>query len=569
MTKESISDVCQGFIAEDNKSGFSLYKISGWDFESLLDGFSKGIDKIRTTHQPAIFHIVDMTQPQGHSTSGSHERYKSKERMQFETDYDCILRFKNWIIESQIADINELESIEQTALSDVERAQQAAWQQYLSPIESDRNSLVELLTQVQELNQTDFIPQEIESLKSTPALFRRTVASCARRVRMKMRAKGLDYQTLESFIQKYQATNQTRYSKYWINEGPSSALNVEEVPAVFSGKKIPGAEVINEYFHTLFAKDPRVFAIGEDIGQLGGVNQAFKGIQEKFGEIRITDTGIREASIFGQGLGCAMRGLRPIVDIQYLDYLLYCYQLLSDDLASLHYRTAGGQIAPCIIRTKGHRLEGIWHTGSPLGMLIHGVRGVHVCVPRDMVKAAGMYNTLLKSNDPAVVIEVLNGYRLREPLPENLGDFTVPLGMPEVLKAGSDITLVTYGACVRIATEAAEQLDQLGISVEIIDVQTLLPFDRNNVIGASVEKTGALLVVDEDVPGGASAYIMQNILETQHAYDCLDAAPKTLTAQNHRGAYASDGDYWAKPNSDDIVEISYKIMHERAPYRWN
>jgi pyruvate/2-oxoglutarate/acetoin dehydrogenase E1 component len=375
---------------------------------------------------------------------------------------------------------------------------------------------------------------------------------------------------LIDFIESYQQENHERYTKWLHSETERSPLQVAEVKAVFGGKpeQIPGNEVIQKCFDALMGRDPRVFIIGEDVGVLGDVNQNFKGLQEKYGEVRITDTGIREATILGQGIGAAMRGLRPVVDIQYLDYLLYCFQLLSDDLATVHYRSAGGQIAPCIVRTKGHRLEGIWHTGSPMGTIINGLRGIHVCVPRNMVQAAGMYNTLFQGDDPALVIEVLNGYRLREKVPANLDTFTVPLGVPEVVRTGDDVTVVTYGPSVRMAEEAAQLLETMGVSVEVVDVQTLLPFDVMNRIGASVETTNAVLFLDEDVPGGAAAYMMQQVLEGQSAYDCLDAAPRTLTAKANRSAYASDADYWCKPSVEDIVETLYAMMRERDPTRY-
>jgi pyruvate/2-oxoglutarate/acetoin dehydrogenase E1 component/TPP-dependent pyruvate/acetoin dehydrogenase alpha subunit len=578
MTKESISEITKGFQDEHGKGagglpGIDIHKIPGWDYAALCEAYAKGIDKVRREHTPALFHIYDLTQPQGHSTSGSHERYKKPERMAFEEREDCLRRMRDWMVSTGAASSEELSTIETECLADVERQRQAAWRDFMGPIEADRDRLIGIYEALLAEGPGDpkAVEAQIGALKKAPALMRRTVMSSARRTLLAQRGQdGAARKQLVQFVDAYGKDNRDRFSKWLLSETERSPLAVKEVKAVYDAnpEQVPGSDVIAMHFDSLMERDPRVFIIGEDVGQLGGVNQEFKGLQEKYGEIRISDTGIREATILGQGIGAAMRGLRPVVDIQYLDYLLYCFQGMSDDLATLHYRSAGGQIAPVLIRTKGHRLEGIWHTGSPMGTIIHGVRGIHVCVPRNMVQAVGLYNTLFQGDDPALVIEVLNGYRLREAVPSNLSEFTIPLGVPEVVLPGKDVTVVTYGACVRIAEEAAKLLADIGVTIEIVDVRTLLPFDRFHVIGASVEKTNAVIFFDEDVPGGAAAYMMQQVLEGQGAYECLDAKPRTLTAEPHRSAYASDGDYWCKPSTEDLVEAVYDMMRERDPSRF-
>jgi len=569
MTKESVSETIKGFQYEKGKGGIDIYVVKGWDYPALVEAYAKGIERVRREHIPALFHITDLTQPQGHSTSGSHERYKSPERMAFEETEDCLKKMKTWMIDTGISTEKNLEAIEAESLAEVERQRDEAWQEYLQPLDDDRKKLIAVFESMKEaLNKQEVIDAAITSLKKAPTLMRRVVAASARQTLMKLRDEPQSARkSLIEFIDEYQVVNQSRYSKWYMSETERSALNVKPIKSVYSEKPemIPGNEVIQRCFDNLMGSDPRLFIIGEDVGVLGDVNQNFKGLQEKYGEIRITDTGIREATILGQGIGAAIRGLRPVVDIQYLDYLLYCFQLLSDDLATLHYRSAGGQIAPVIVRTKGHRLEGVWHTGSPMGMIINGIRGMHVCVPRNMVQAVGFYNTLFAADEPALVIEVLNGYRVKEAVPTNLDKFKLELGVPEVLIEGSDITIVSYGACIRVAEEAAKFLKQFDINVELIDVQTLLPFDRYNIIGASVEKTNAVIFFDEDVPGGCAAYMMQKVLEEQNVYEYLDAPPKTLTAKPHRSAYASDGDYWSKPSVEDLVEEIYETMRERSP----
>lgn len=569
MCKESISKAAQGFQQDGSLHGIDIYVVPGWDYPSLVETYTKGVEKVRSHHIPAMFHITELTQPQGHSTSGSHERYKTPERLKFEETQDGLRLMRAYILDLKLATETELSQLEKEASDEVNQARDQALEEFLAPIHADRSRLLDILTRLNDHPDiSGLLAESMTQLQKAPSLLRRTVAQAARRAAILTKnLQREDRQALVNFIQSYQEENRDRFSRWSLSETHRSPLNVNHVPALYGEKpaQIPGNEIIQKCFDALMARDPRVFIIGEDVGVLGDVNQNFKGLQEKFGESRITDTGIREATILGQGIGAAMRGLRPVVDIQYLDYLLYCFQLLSDDVATLHYRSAGGQIAPVIVRTKGHRLEGIWHTGSPMGTIVHGLRGMHVCVPRNMVQAAGMYNTLFRGDDPALVIEVLSGYRLREALPENIDHFTVPLGMPEILIPGEDVTIVTYGACVRIAEEAAKFLDTLGIKVELIDVQTLLPFDINHSILASIRKTNAVLFLDEDVPGGATAYMLQQVLETQGAYDELDAPPRTLTATAHRSPYGSDGDYWCKPSVEDVIETVYAMMRERRP----
>ncbi|MEN9835506.1 MAG: hypothetical protein RL011_1699 [Pseudomonadota bacterium] len=569
MTKDSISAACAGFAADDNAEGYDIYVVKGWDYPALVDAYRHGIERVRDLHRPALYHITELTQPQGHSTSGSHERYKTAERLQFEQDADCLKRMREWLLSSDIVTESELKEAESLALADTEKARSEAWQEYLQPISNDRAELMAIYDRIAEsCERHDLVDEAKKQLSKLPALLRRGIVGSARKTLFDLRLEKDEVKApLRDFVHHQQSVNQDRYTRWLHSETARSPLNVKEVAAIYGDnpESIPGNEVIQRCFDTLFAREPRLFIIGEDVGKLGDVNQNFKGLQEKYGELRLTDTGIREATILGQGLGAAIRGLRPVVDIQYLDYLLYCFQLLSDDLATLHYRSAGGQIAPVIVRTKGHRLEGIWHSGSPMGVLTSGLRGMHVCVPRSMVQAAGMYNTLFQGDDPAIVIEVLSGYRLRETVPENLSEFTVPLGVPEIVVSGSDITVVTYGACVRIAEEAAERLATAGVSLEVIDVRTLLPFDRPQLIAQSIKKTNAVIFMDEDVPGGATAFMMQQVFEQHGAYHDLDAPPKTLTAPANRPAYASDADYWCKPSVEDLVEAAMTIMHERHP----
>ncbi len=571
-TKQSISKIMAGFDYEKELKGIAIHVVKGWDYEGLIDTYTKAAESCRRDHIPQLVHVIEMTQPQGHSTSGSHERYKTPDRLKWEEEFDCVARMKNWIIQEKIATLTEVNAIEIDAQKAVDIAKDEAWQDYLQPLEKERAEAISLLDSVgAKTGREDLCGKASQELRRLPTLFRRNIQSTLKRVLYQMTDIGQDEKlSLIRFIDRYETFNQRRYSSHLFAETNRSPLLVNEVPPTYSdtSAKVDGRQVIQKFFEKAIAQDPRIFICGEDVGQLGGVNLEFEGLQEKFGDLHITDTGIREATILGQGIGAAMRGLRPIADIQYLDYLLYCYQGMSDDLATVHYRTAGGQIAPVIVRTKGHRLEGVWHSGSPMGMIINGIRGIHVCVPRNMVQAAGMYNTLLKCDDPALVIEVLNGYRQKETLPDNLGEFTIPLGVPEILEEGTDVTLVTYGACVRIAQEANKLLKDAGISVELIDAQTLLPFDRFGKIRESVAKTNALVCLDEDVPGGATAYMLQQIVEEQRAYELLDSAPRTLAAKPHRAAYASDGDYYSKPNAEDLFELIYDMMRERDPVRF-
>ncbi|MCX6125051.1 MAG: thiamine pyrophosphate-dependent enzyme [Proteobacteria bacterium] len=571
-TKESISKAMNGFAYEDALKGIKIFVVKGFDYPALIETYASAATLCRNEHIPCLVHVTDMTQPQGHSTSGSHERYKSKDRLIWEETFDCIQRMSAWIVTTGIATELELRAIDQAAREFVEQEKQAAWESYLSPIERERSDFIEVLGKVGlAANRVDICSKAASELKKVPALFRRNIQSAMKRVLFQLIDVDENLKRpLVRHIERYETFNQRRYSSHLLCENGKSPLAVAELRPTYSdaSKKVDGRQIIEKFFDQVLERDQRVFICGEDIGQLGGTNLEFDGLQDKYGELRVTDTGIREATILGQCLGSAMRGLRPIADIQYLDYLLYCFQTLSDDLATLHYRTAGGQAAPVIVRTKGHRLEGIWHSGSPMGTIIHGLRGMHVCVPRNMTQAAGFYNTLLLGDDPALVIEVLNGYRIKETMPDNIGTYTVALGVPEILQEGRDVTIVTYGACIRIAQEAIQILETVGISIELIDIQTLLPFDRFHKIKDSIEKTNALLCLDEDVPGGASAYMLQNILETQNGYDHLDAKPRTLGAQPHRAAYASDGDYYSKPNPEDVFECIYDMMHERNPSRW-
>lgn len=568
-TKESISTICAGFQKEDDTNGLKILVARGWNYPELLKTYQEATTAARTHHTPALVHIIEMTQPQGHSTSGSHERYKSKERLEYEESLDCLVKMREWILQEDFASEKELSKLEQDARDLVLAEKSAAWDSYLAPIKAEKDAL---LLQLQELSQDlphiDEIQKLQGNLQRNPAINRKSNVATARQAMFYTRGESspaLD--RLAATLASQRQENAQRYNSKLMVDQQKGPLSVQGTPAKFSkdSPKVDGRQVIQKIFQFHLKQDPRLFIIGEDVGKLGGVNLEFEGLSDTFGDLRVTDTGIRETTILGQGIGAALRGLKPIVDIQYLDYLLYAFQTASDDLASLHYRTAGGQSAPVIIRTKGHRLEGIWHTGSPIGMILHGLRGIHVCVPRNMVQAAGLYNTLLAYDDPALVIEVLNGYRLKERIPDNFLDFQVPLGVPECLREGHDITIVSYGACINIALEALNLLDKMGISAELIDVQTLLPFDRFAMIRSSIQKTNAVLFLDEDVPGGATSYMMQQVLEEQQAYEFLDSQPRTLSAKAHRSPYGSDGDYFTKPSCEDIVEVVYAMMRERNP----
>ena len=573
-TKESISKICAGFAREPGTNGYNIYVARGWDYPELLRVYREAVKEAREKHIPALVHVVEMSQPQGHSTSGSQERYKSKDRLAYETSIDCLVRMREWMIQLGICAGKDLDQTEENARAEVQRLRGEAWDEYLSPMRSERDELLNIFKNLA-TTLGNPLPPPVQSLKDSlqrsSSVSRKTNVSYARRAAYYLRDEDdAGKQPLFAYIEKMRGETLQRYSSKLMPEGPRSALNLSGISPEYDegSEKVDGRVVIQRCFDRHLARDPRLFIIGEDVGKLGGVNLEFDGLSDKYGELRVCDTGIREATILGQGIGAALRGLRPIVDIQYLDYLLYAFELLSDDLASLHYRTAGGQTAPVIVRSKGHRLEGVWHSGSPMGMIINGIRGMHVCVPRNMVQAAGLYNTLLASDDPALVIEVLNSYRVKEDIPTNLGSFRIPLGVPEILKSGLDITVVTYGACVSIVREAQALLEQFGIDIELIDVQTLLPFDRPGVIAHSIKKTNAVLFLDEDVPGGATAYMMREVLEIQGAYEFLDAPPRTLTAKEHRSPYASDGDYFTKPSIEDVVEVLYAIMRERQPERF-
>lgn len=566
-TKNSISEILQGFQWEEGLGGLHLYKVKGWDYPSLVETFQKGIEHTRKTHIPAIFHIQELTQPQGHSTSGSHERYKSPERLAWEKEWDCLAKMKEFILRSEIATEEQLEEVEEEARQKARVAKQNAWSAFQAPIRELADQSIRLAQQLafEGAGETEQIQGWIGELKSNPTPIRKDVSRLL--FRLKRMAKG-DSQTAREVQRLYtqvEEENRQRFNSHLYSQSANSALEVREEPAIYAADApiLNGYEILNRYFDGLFAARPEVFAFGEDVGKIGDVNQGFAGLQEKYGAQRITDTGIREATIIGQGLGMAMRGLRPIAEIQYLDYLLYGLQPLSDDLATLQYRTRGGQKAPLIVRTRGHRLEGIWHSGSPMGMILNSIRGMHLCVPRNMTQAAGMYNTLLAGDEPGLVIECLNGYRLKEKLPQNLHQFTVPLGIPEILHEGEDITVVSYGSTLRVIEEAMDQyLSPAGIQVELIDVRTLLPFDRTQVILSSLKKTSRILFVDEDVPGGASAYMFQQVMEEQGGFRWLDASPQTLSAKAHRPAYATDGDYFSKPHAEEIAEAVERIMAE-------
>jgi len=559
-TKASISDALKGFQKKEDTNGIDIYKLKGWDYAGMCEILEPAIQKIRDTHTPAIFHVEEITQPQGHSTSGSHERYKTPERLEWEKEWDGLKQMREWVIANALADEEELIKIETDATQFVKESKQRAWSKYIEPVKTLVAETIEKLSALQSNAGVKKLADDLAALREP---MRRDV--------MKALAAALDIvrndiaaNELREYYSKLKITNAAVYNSYLYNEGPKSALKVAPNMPVYAddAATVNGYEVLNKYFDELFTTNNRVVAFGEDLGHIGDVNQGFSGLQEKFGIDRIFDTGIREITIMGQGIGLALRGLRPIAEIQYLDYLLYGLQPLSDDVCTTHFRTAGQQSCPLIVRTRGHRLEGIWHSGSPMGMIINALRGMYVCVPRNMVQAVGMYNTLLQANDPALVIECLNGYRLKEKLPANLTDYTVPLGIPEIVKEGTDVTIVTYGSTLRIVLEATETLDKMGISSEVVDVQTLLPFDINHSIVASLKKTNRIVFVDEDVPGGAAAYMFNKVMEEQGGYKYLDVSPRTITGKAHRPSYGSDGDYFSKPNTEDIVAVIKEMLSE-------
>lgn len=571
-TKGSISEFLSGIQRDTKTKGFEIIKAKGWDYEGLKNAFEKAEKIARNEHVPVLVHIQEVTQPQGHSTSGSHERYKSKERLEWEKEHDCIVKFKHWILDNELASEEELDRLEKEAKDAAKTARAAAWNAFVKDIKKDQEQAVTLLEALgQESEHSGQIIQVVSELKKTLNPIRLDAFKAVKKVlRLTRNEETSSRASLVAWLKKSEEENFKRFSSHVMSESDEASLKVPEVKAVFSETSplVDGREVLQACFDAALSRDPKVIAFGEDVGKIGDVNQAFAGLQAKYGELRVTDTGIRETTIIGQGIGAALRGLRPIAEIQYLDYLLYAIQTLSDDLATLQYRTVGGQKAPLIIRTRGHRLEGVWHSGSPIGMILHSLRGINVLVPRDMTQAAGFYNTMLQSDDPALIIECLNGYRLKERIPDNIGEFTVPVGVPEVIRQGTDVTVVTYGSMCRIIMQAAEELEELGISLEIIDVQSLLPFDVHHSIVESLKKTNRVVFADEDVPGGASAYMMQKVLEEQGGYFHLDSQPVTIAAAEHRPAYASDGDYWSKPNVETVFDKVYELMSEVNPQRF-
>lgn len=574
IAKSDISAIIEGFRTKsETDNGIDIYVGKGWDYSGLIQLYQMAAKKIRTTHRPALIHIKEVTQPQGHSTSGSHQRYKSAERLQWEKEHDCNLKFRNWILEKRIATEEELEIIEQNVKIHVKEISNIAYSEYLEPIDKQRNQLVNIISEIAEtsIQKTEMLKLQTQ-IANINDISRKDVLSAIFQT-LKIASNDSpnpSVEILKDWRKELLEQNKKTYSSHLYNETSTSYNFVTEVKPQYKkeNESITGYQILNRFFDISFEKYDNLVAFGEDVGKIGGVNQSMAGLQQKYGEHRIFDTGIREATIIGQAIGLALRGIKPIAEIQYLDYLLYGLQILSDDLASLHYRSAGVQIAPAIIRTRGHRLEGIWHTGSPIGTILHSFRGIHVCVPRNMVQAAGMYNTLLKCNDPALVIERLNAYRLKEQIPSNLGQYTVPLGLPEVILKGNDITVVSYGSTLPIVVNAAKELSQDGISVEVIDIQTLIPFDIQKIIAESVKKTSRLMIVDEDVPGGASAYILQQLLDEQNIYYYLDASPVTISAKAHRPPFGSDGDYFSKPNKEQIYEEIHKMIHESNPQEY-
>lgn len=574
MVKENIHDVLEGFRRDDCLDpdclrGFELLQVRGWDYPGLMTTYRRAEQTARQHHIPVLVHVTDLTQPLGHSTSGSHERYKSPERLQWEAEFDCIRKMREWLLESALSSEAEMAACEQEDRSAVEDLRRAAWEAYQRPILEERAQVMDILDEVAASSaQTPALQEIRQGLASLPAPVRRDLHGAAHAaLRLLRHETPPAAQVLAQWKADQDAINTTRYGSHLYS---GRAAKIAEVKPAYSDRSpwVNGFELINAAFDSMLGRDPRVIAFGEDVGRLGDVNQGFKGLQEKYGEWRVTDTGIREATILGQGIGMAMRGLRPICEIQYLDYLLYALQIMSDDLATLHWRTVGGQSAPLIVRTRGHRLEGVWHSGSLVAGLLGLLRGMYILVPRDMTRAAGFYNTLLQADEPALIIEVLNGYRVKEQLPDNIGEMTVPLGVPAIIREGSDVTIVTYGACCRIALDAAAKLQEVGAQAEVIDAQCLLPFDIHGRIVESLRKTNRVLFVDEDVPGGTTAYMLREVIETQGGYFHLDSSPRTLSGAPHRPAYGSDGDYWSKPNAEAIFDSVYDIMHEVDPRRF-
>ncbi len=568
-TKEDISEVLKGFQREDGKPGFEIFKVKGWDYVALCETYEKAIKICREEHVPVLIHVTEITQPLGHSTSGSHERYKSKERLEWEKEHDCLTKMKEWMLSSAIADEEEINKIEEESKRFVKAILKEAWTDLMKNIKNEKKEALALM---------DALAQEVKEIKKVSLVLkseidplRKEVISAVRKaIRLSAGVKSSHREELINWYQKESKINKERFNSKLLSETANSPLHVKAVEVKYAkdAKMVDGREVLNACFDHHLSTNPLLLAFGEDLGNIGDVNQGFAGLQAKYGDLRVIDTGIREMTIIGQGLGLAFRGLRPIAEIQYLDYLTFALNILSDDLATLSYRTKGGQIAPMIIRTRGHRLEGIWHAGSPIGMILNAMKGVHLCVPRNMTQAAGMYNTILKGDEPALVIECLNGYRIKERLPENPGEFFIPLGTVEILKKGKDITIISYGSTLKLVSDAAEELMNMGVNAEVIDVQTLMPFDLAMDCAKSLQKTNKLLIIDEDVPGGGSAFILQDVLERQNGYFYLDAQPKTLTAQPHRPPYGTDGDYFSKPSLDDIIEKAYAMVQEANPNKF-
>lgn len=565
-TKESISEILKGFQRENGGKGYEIFKTKGWDYTHLCETYEKAVKVCREEHVPVLVHVEEVTQPQGHSTSGSHERYKSKERLQWEQDFDCIKQMREWIVQNALANDEELNKIEEDAKEAVKNAKNAAWKDYLEPI---KNEISEVVSILDEIGGDDVLAakKELQSIKEP---IRKDIHSTVKQVlRLTINENSPARQKLVDWLRLARIENDERYSSNLYSQSAQQVLNIQPRSVEYSEDKlVDGREILRDNFDAILKKYPEVMIFGEDSGKIGGVNQGLEGLQLKYGEHRVFDTGIREATIMGQAIGLAMRGLRPIAEIQYLDYLLYALQIMSDDLATVQWRTKGMQKAPVLIRTRGHRLEGVWHSGSPMGMIVHACRGINVCVPRNMTVASGFYNTLLESDEPALIIEPLNAYRLKEKQPANFGEYKIALGIPEILSQGTDVTLVTYGSSVRVAQEAVKNLEKFGISAELIDLQTLIPFDINHSLVESVKKTNRLVVFDEDVPGGASAYILQKIMEEQGGFRYLDSEPVTIASKEHRPAYGSDGDYFSKPNADDVFDVIYGLMRETDPARF-
>ncbi|MCA6421793.1 MAG: transketolase [Flavobacterium sp.] len=569
-TKESISEILNGFQRDTNNNGYEIMTVKGWDYPKLVETYEKASAIAREEHVPVLIHVTELTQPQGHSTSGSHERYKNEERLAWEREFDCLAQMRTWLLDNNLASAEELDTIDTTIKKEVLEGKKAAWTAFVTPMKEEQQELVSLLNSIANSSAKKvFIEKQANDLASVKEPIRKEILSTARKV-LRLLVNESGKKQLADWIVNYSNKIQPQFSSHLFSQSDKNVLNSTEIVATYdeTADEVDARLVLRDNFDAIFTKYPEAIIFGEDAGNIGDVNQGLEGMQEKYGELRVADSGIREATILGQGIGMAMRGLRPIAEIQYLDYLLYAIQIMSDDLATLQYRTQGRQKAPLIIRTRGHRLEGIWHSGSPMGMIINAIRGIHVLVPRNMTKAAGFYNTLLETDEPALVIECLNGYRLKEKMPTNLGEFKTPIGLVETIKQGTDITLVSYGSTIRIVEQAAKELLETGIDCEIIDAQSLLPFDKNHDCVKSIMKTNRLLVIDEDVPGGASAYILQQIIDEQNGYQYLDSQPQTLASKPHRPAYGTDGDYFSKPSVEDVFEKVYAIMHEAKPEQY-